>query len=128
MRSMSELTRRQLLLSLPALALARRAVGQPAPAIRIRSLNHVGLTVVDTKRSIEFYQGLFGMAIQQRNGASAILRVGSGPQFVSIAPVENSAKPAITHYCLGVEGFDQRRVLATLAAHRVTQAGAPPAM
>jgi catechol 2,3-dioxygenase-like lactoylglutathione lyase family enzyme len=125
---MSELTRRQLLLSLPALALARRAAGQAAPPIRIRSLNHVGLSVADTKRSVDFYQGLFGMAVQQRNDASTILRVGSGPQFVSIAPVENNAKPAITHYCLGVEGFNVSSVLANLAAHGVTQADAPGAM
>ena len=128
MRSMSELTRRQLLLSVPVLALARRAFGQAAQPIRIRSLNHVGVTVADTKRSIEFYQGLFGMPIQSRTGTTTILRVGGGPQFLSIAPVENNAKPNITHYCLGVEGFELSRVLATLAAHGVTQADAPAAM
>src|SRR4051812_28929462 len=109
-------SRRRFLLSLPAAALLPRetnllaaaAAGQrggAAPPIRIRSLNHVGLTVADTKRSIEFYQGPFGMPIQQRNEGSAILRVGSSPQFLSIAPAENNAKPGVTHYCLGVEGF-----------------------
>src|SRR5689334_22282962 len=106
MRSMPELTRRQLLLSLPPLAIAPRVLAQPSsPAIRVRSLNHAGLAVADTRRSIDFYQGLIGMPIQSRSGTTTILRVGGGPQFVSIAPVAGGAAPSITHFCLAVENF-----------------------
>ena len=84
---MSGLTRRQLLSSLPALALAPRAlVAQPsraaqttggAPPIRVRSLNHFGIAVSDPKRSVDFYQGLFGMPVQARAGTTTILRLGT---------------------------------------------------
>ena len=109
---MSEMSRRQLLLSLPVLAVARRSLGaQPAApaAIRVRSLNHFGLAVSDPKRSVDFYQGLFGMPIQARIGATTLLRVGAGPQFISIAPAGSGA-PAISHYCLGVDGFDVGKI------------------
>ena len=142
MPSMSGLTRRQLLSSLPALAFAPRAlvaqpstglVAQPFMAaqgaggsspIRVRSLNHFGVSVSDPKRSVDFYQGLFGLPVQARVGTTTILRLGSGPQLISIAPVAGGAAPSITHYCLGVEGFNLDRVLASLAAHGVVKADA----
>jgi catechol 2,3-dioxygenase-like lactoylglutathione lyase family enzyme len=142
MPSMSGLTRRQLLLSLPTLAVAPRALeAQPFRAaegadasaaqspsgsspIRVRSLNHFGIAVSDPKRSVDFYQGLFGMPVQARVGTTTILRLGNGPQFISIAPVAGGAVPSITHYCLGVEGFNLDRVLASLAAHGVAKADA----
>ncbi len=120
---MPALTRRQLLMSLPALALVPRAFAQAAP-IRARSLNHFGIAVADPKRSVDFYQGLFGMPVAARNGATTILRVGAGPQFISIGPLASGAAPRITHYCLGVEGFNADRILATLAGHGVTKGDA----
>jgi len=57
--------RRGFLLSLPAVAMTRRVMAQQASApLRIRAFNHVSLTVSDLGRSIDFYQGLFGMPIQ----------------------------------------------------------------
>jgi catechol 2,3-dioxygenase-like lactoylglutathione lyase family enzyme len=142
---MSAITRRQLFLSLPALAIAPRiVVGRPfrgadtgrllrgtvqpgAPPIRVRTLSHFGLAVSDPKRSIDFYQGLFGMPIQARSGQTTILRVGAGPQFISITPA-GSATPGINHYCLGVDGFNVDRILAVLAAHGVAKSDAAGAM
>ena len=64
---MSTISRRDLLLSIPALALAPRLSGQAAkPAITVKGLNYFVLSVSDMKRSIDFYQGLFGMPIQAR--------------------------------------------------------------
>ena len=118
------MTRRQILLSLPAVGTIGAAfAGQRGGApIRVRALNHFGIAVSDTGRAVEFYQGLFGMPVQARSGTTTILRVGAGPQFLSIAPVEGNAPPRITHYCLGVDGFDVNNVLATLATHGVRKA------
>jgi catechol 2,3-dioxygenase-like lactoylglutathione lyase family enzyme len=130
---MTAISRRHLLLSLPGLALAPRLVPRAfaqagPPALRARAINHIGLAVSDPRRSIEFYQGLFGMPVRARHGATTLLQLGAGPQFVAIAPVTGGAAPSITHYCLGVEGFSVDRVMAALAAHGVTKADAVAAM
>ena len=122
---MNAISRRQLLLSLPGLALAPRVFAQAgAPAIRVRALNHIGLAVSDPKRSIEFYQALFGMPVRGRDGSTTRLQLGAGPQFISIAPVAGGAAPSISHYCLGVEGFKLDGVIAALAARGVAKADA----
>jgi len=137
------MNRRQLLLSLPALAIPsvaqafrpaiaglmprvafRTAPQTAAPAVRVRTLSHFGLAVSDTRRSVDFYRNLFGLPIQARSGDTTILRVGTGPQFLSIAPA-NGAAPSINHFCLGVEGFNVDRIMTALAAHGVTKGDAP---
>ena len=128
MRVMTAISRRQLLLSIPGLALAPRfapgLLAQAGPSLRVRSINHIGLAVADTKRSIDFYQGLFGMPVRGRQGQTTLLQLGPGPQFIAIAPVTGGAAPSITHYCLGIEGFNVDRVMAALAANGVTKADA----
>src|SRR5438309_1195942 len=84
----ASIDRRRFLLSLPALAIAPKALLQPRAAapLAITSFNHVSLNVTDLKRSIDFYQGLFGMPIQSRQGAASVeLRIGAGPQFLNLA-------------------------------------------
>jgi catechol 2,3-dioxygenase-like lactoylglutathione lyase family enzyme len=116
------IARRQFLCSLPALIAAPRLLAQSGAApIRVRNLNHMTIAVADPKRSIEFYQGLFGMPVQARQGATPILRIGSGPQFLAIS-ASGAAAPGINHYCVSVENFDADRLMATLAEHGVTRA------
>ena len=125
MALMIAISRRHLLLSLPGLALAPRVLAQAVPpAIRVRTLNHIGLAVSDPKRSIAFYQGLFGMPVRGRQGTTTLLQLGPGPQFIAIAPAASGTAPRITHYCLGVEGFTVDRVMAALAARGVSKADA----
>lgn len=61
------------------------------------------------------------MLVQVREGTTTILRVGAGPQFLSIRPVEGNTTPRITHYGLGVEVFNVDRIMTTLAAHGVAK-------
>ena len=128
MRLMTAFSRRQLFLSLPGLALAPRLTStlfaQAAPPLRVRGINHIGLAVADAKRSVEFYQNVFGMPVRGRQGSMTLLQIGAGPQFLAIAPVANGAAPSITHYCLGVEGFNFDRALAALAAQGVQKSSA----
>jgi catechol 2,3-dioxygenase-like lactoylglutathione lyase family enzyme len=126
---MSEISRRRLLLSIPGFALAPHVVPRlfaqaAASPLKVRGINHIGLAVSDAKRSVEFYQGLFGMPVRGRQGSMTLLQMGAGPQFLAIAPVAGGAAPSITHFCLGVEGFNVDRTLTALAAHGVTKAGA----
>ena len=118
---MTAMSRRQLLLSLPALAVVPRALAQASdPPIRVRALNHMMLAASDPKRSVEFYQGLFGMPVQARQGAATVLRIGPGPQFLAIGAAGNAA-PAINHFSLNVDGFNVDRILKILADHGVAR-------
>ena len=117
------MTRRSLLLSLPGLALARRllAQGQAAP-LGVRGLHQVTLAVSDLERSLDFYQALFGMSVQARQGGKILLRIGDGPHFLALT--EAGSEPAhIDHFGLAVENFDVDRVVRALAGHDVTPGG-----
>ena len=116
------ITRRQALLSLPALAAVQRALAQSGnQPIRVHSLSHMTLTVSDRKRSVDFYQGLFGLPVQHRQGISTGLRIGSGPQYISLAQGGPNAKPGIAHFCMTVERFSVARITEMLADHGVTK-------
>ena len=117
------MTRRDLLRTLPALAMAPRAFAQGAPPIRVRGINHVTLSVADVKRSVDFYQGLFGMPVVSRQGATTNLRIGNGPQFLGISAA-GAAAPNINHICLGVETFDLDGLTRTLAQRGLTKTDA----
>ena len=120
----TRMTRRSLLLSLPAMAAARtmlKAQGA-APTLKIRAFNHMTLSVADQKRSIDFYQGLFGMPVHAHQGATTLLRVGTGPQFIAFSTAGANGTVGINHYCLTIEDFNVDRVLKVLADHGVTKA------
>jgi catechol 2,3-dioxygenase-like lactoylglutathione lyase family enzyme len=118
-------SRRHVLKSLPALMAApaaARLFGQAArPQIAVRSFSQMTLSVSDMKRSLEFYQRLFGMPIQARQGPTVLLRIGAGPQFLGLTPA-GSAGPGFSHYGLAVETFNADRLVSTLAEHGVTKA------
>lgn len=118
----SGLTRRAMLLSLPALALASRVRGQErVAALRLRGLHQVTLAVSDLERSLEFYQGLFGMPVQARTGRAVLLRIGDGPHFLALTEA-GSEGPRIDHFGMSVEDFDVDRVVSMLAGNGVTGA------
>lgn len=134
MNPVPQLTRRTLLGSIPTIAAACRLNGQQTqllnkPSIRVRALNHMTLFVSDPKRSLEFYQGLFGMPIQARQGnGGGLLRIGSGPQYLALAAAGPARKPGIDHFCMTVDGFGSGQILQTLAEHGVARSESPGAM
>ncbi|MBF8301322.1 MAG: hypothetical protein HW394_1692, partial [Acidobacteria bacterium] len=109
----SAMTRRDALMALPALIFLPETLRQtptPRPSIRVRALNHMTLAVSDVKRSLDFYQGLFGMPIQARQGQTILLRIGGGPQFVALSRAAANVEPHINHFCLTVENFNVDRL------------------
>ncbi len=119
---MSHFTRRTLLKSVPALAAASRVMGQAGkPQIQVHTLSHATLTVTDPKRSTDFYQGLFGMGIQAKQGTAPSLQIGAGPEFIFISGGANS-KPGINHYCMTMKGYTPDGVGKILEAHGITKA------
>jgi len=127
---MNALSRRTFLMSLPALAVAPRAAisgiqtqGAAAP-FHALGLSQLTLTVSDVKRSLDFYQGLFGMPIQARQGGSVFLRIGAGPKFLALKPAAAGERPSISALGFAVEKFDANAALKTLGAHGVMPAEA----
>ena len=128
MKKVFDISRRRLLLSLPALAMAPRAFTQAgSQTIPVTGINHVTLSVSDLKRSVDFYQGLFGMPVLSRQGTTeANLQIGNGPQFLGLASARSTA-PNINHICLGVENFNLDRLKSILRQHGITEGeGAEP--
>ena len=88
-----------------------------AEAIAVQKLHTFGLRVSDVARSVAFYQQLFGMPISARVGDTVCLRIGSGPQFMSLRPLQSGEAPGITHIGLSVRDFNAQSVAAQLQAH-----------
>src|SRR5262245_12784417 len=118
--------RRQFLATLPALALTPQLVarGQTRPQLRTTGLSQITLTVSDVKRSLDFYQGLFGMPVQARQGSTVLLRIGNGPRFIALKQAAAGESPSISALGFGVQDFSVDRALQTLAAHGITPAPA----
>lgn len=122
--------RRTFLLSVAALVTVPGAMAQPGrPPIVTRRMNNVMIAVSDLKRSVEFYQKLFGAPVQQ--GDLAVFRVGAGPHFFALSQVKGNAKPDFLSYGMTVDDFAPDRVLKALmdrgatGAHVTTRDGTP---
>jgi catechol 2,3-dioxygenase-like lactoylglutathione lyase family enzyme len=116
----SPIDRRSFLVALPALAMVPRTFAQQTSGtapFRVNGLSQITLTVSDVKRSVEFYQGLFGMPIQARQGSAVLLRIGNGPRFLALRPAAAGERPSISALGFGVQDFSVDRALKVLAAH-----------
>ena len=74
-------------------------------ALTLHKLHNCELRVADVARSVDFYQRLFGMPVQARSGDRVSLRIGAGPQFMSVRPLRDGESPAIVHLGYSVEGY-----------------------
>ena len=119
-RADNTVSRRTFLGSLAALSAAGPSLlAQGTPPIPVRGLNHMTLSVTDIGRSVEFYQGLFGLPIAARQADTIVLRIGAGPQFLALGGGTPNASRTITHFCLEVDDFDDERLVRILGEHGV---------
>jgi catechol 2,3-dioxygenase-like lactoylglutathione lyase family enzyme len=119
------LTRRTFIASLPALAYAPRLIAQTGAApFRATGLSQLTLTVSDVAKSLDFYQGLFGMPVQARQGSTVLLRIGTGPTFLELRPAAAGERPSISALGFAVERFDIDRAVKTLNEHSLMAAAA----
>ena len=110
-----------------------QAARQPdaPPPIPVRTLNHVRLMVPNIQRTLDWCLRLTDMHRQRDQESEGgprtpgyqgppipILRIGSGPQFISL--VEGRGPAAFRpHIGFGVEGFVPERIAERLAEHGV---------
>ncbi len=111
------LSRRQLLTALAAIAAASPAAASAAqtakPVGAVKSMNHVSIFVPNVQKSVEFYQGVFGMPLLTRQDPGINLSTGEG--FLGIYPNQAGATGgSINHVCFGIENFDADATLKQL--------------
>ena len=112
------MTRRDLLGALAMLMAAPAAVAtahaeQAAPVGAVKQMNHVSIFVPSVQKSVDFYQGLFGMPLLTRQDPGINLSTGAG--FLGIYPAPGGATAgSINHVCFGLENFDADAALKKL--------------
>lgn len=106
--------RRALLAALPALGLGSLARAQQAPTIRVNKLHNFEIRVSDPARSVKFYQDVFGMPIQARQGERYVMKIGDTNQFMAIRRVEAGENPGIVYIGYTVEDYELTTEQATL--------------
>lgn len=109
------LSRRELLGALAVLVAAPSAasVAAQAPVGTIKHMNHVSIFVPNVQKSVEFYQGVFGMPLLTKQDAGINLNCGVG--FLGVYPAPAGATTgSINHLCFGLENFDADKVLKAL--------------
>jgi catechol 2,3-dioxygenase-like lactoylglutathione lyase family enzyme len=92
----------------------------PAPGSRaafdLQTINHVTLTTTEGSKSLAFYQELFGLQVQSRQGPVVSMGIGSTRQSVVFNPTANSGGVGgINHVCFTIENFDPGRAMGVLA-------------
>jgi catechol 2,3-dioxygenase-like lactoylglutathione lyase family enzyme len=111
------LSRRELIQTLTLVA-AAGASASAAP-LRSGSINHVSVLVTDMARSIEFYNRVFGLSVQNEDKANKISRLGIGGKVLVSLRVEPPAGQ-IDHFAIGVEGFNRDAVTKELQGMGLT--------
>ena len=112
------ISRRALVQGLASLALGARMFGQRGsgapgePLVHARTLNHVTILTPEVRRSKDFYQRLTGLAIRDQGKDFCEFRFEGG--FLGIYAPDAGRRPGFDHFCIGIENYDAKRVLATL--------------
>jgi catechol 2,3-dioxygenase-like lactoylglutathione lyase family enzyme len=106
-----KLTRRQLVLSLAAVAAGARSAAKEE-GFRAVSINHVTVKVPDLHRTSNFYQEFFEMPLKQHSAKTHIL--GVGDCFFGIEQGDSQAA-RVDHFDFGIAGFDADAVRAKLS-------------
>jgi catechol 2,3-dioxygenase-like lactoylglutathione lyase family enzyme len=132
-----QMTRRELIALLGTVAVAPIIPlgAQPATApIRVTLLSHVGITVADFKRTIDFYQRIFGMTVLTWQGPPTYptpgestgveypllgIVTGRRPQLIVLSGERGGTNSSVNHFSLGVEPYDPDAIVKVLEANNV---------
>jgi len=106
-----KLTRRQLVLSLAAVAAGAQSAAKKE-GFRAVSINHITVKVPDLHRTSNFYQEFFEMPLKQHSAKTHIL--GVGDCFFGIEQGDSQAA-RVDHFDFGIAGFDADAVRAKLS-------------
>ena len=113
------LTRRELVQTLAAVAIAGSAAPASAASLKAGSINHTSVLVSDMARSIDFYNRVFGLSVMNEDKANKISRLGIGGKVLVSLRVEPPAGQ-VDHFAIGVEGFNREAVTKELQGMGLT--------
>ena len=102
----------------------------------VRTLDHFVLRVVDLDRSLAFYQGLLGLAVEgleaHRRGEKPFVSVRIGEALLDLVPDPTfdptgaAAVGGFVHFCLTLDGLDAAIVRLRAGGVRLLQDEAVP--
>jgi catechol 2,3-dioxygenase-like lactoylglutathione lyase family enzyme len=113
------LSRRELIQALAVVAAAGAGTPASAAPLRSGSINHVSVLVTDMARSIDFYNRVFGLSVQNEDKANKISRLGIGGKVLVSLRVE-PPPGLVDHFAIGVEGFNREAVTKELQSMGLT--------
>jgi catechol 2,3-dioxygenase-like lactoylglutathione lyase family enzyme len=102
-------SRRQLVQSLAALAVAGPAAAASESTFKGSGLNHVALRVADIPRTKKFYQELLGLPLIRESETSCFLKLGN--DFLTFF---KNQPAGLDHYCIAIENFNPGAVMGEL--------------
>lgn len=114
------LSRRQLIQGLTVLSAAGNAIPAAAQStpFAARGIDHISIQVSDLRRSIEFYQKIFGLAILNEDTPNAIVRMGVTKTIVSLH--QKPPLGIVDHFAIAIDNFNTESATATLQGHGLT--------
>jgi catechol 2,3-dioxygenase-like lactoylglutathione lyase family enzyme len=92
------------------------------------ALDHLVLRVVDLQRMLQFYVEALGCTVERRQDDIGLVQLRAGSALIDLVPVDGKlgraggAAPGkegrnLDHFCLRIEPFDERAIVAHLAGH-----------
>jgi catechol 2,3-dioxygenase-like lactoylglutathione lyase family enzyme len=116
------LSRRELIRGLALLAAASgtASAGLQQPGFKGAKIDHISIQVTNLRRSIDFYQKLFGFSVVSEDKSNEIVRLGVNKTLVSLH--HKSPTAIVDHFAIGVDHFDKESVTRDLQAFGATPA------
>jgi catechol 2,3-dioxygenase-like lactoylglutathione lyase family enzyme len=109
------LTRRELMQGLALVATGSHLASAAEPqsgGIKGARIDHVSIQVSDLKRSVEFYQKVFGFSVVSEDKPNEIVRLGTTKALVSLHHKNPTA--LVDHFAIGLDSFNKDAVIREL--------------
>lgn len=106
----------------------------PMPAFSVLRIDHVVLRVKDAERSIAFYRGVLGCAVEKRRDDLGLVHLRAGTSLIDLVTrdgplgrqggaLAGAEGRNVDHVCLRIEPFDEAVIRTLMAEHGVAVNG-----
>ena len=87
--------------------------------LRLREIDHVVLRVRDMERMVRFYADVLGAEFVAFRPEFNMTHLRAGGSMIDLVAGDAGAGRNMDHFCLRVEPFDERAIIAHLKSHGV---------